>query len=94
MDIRWFTARFLRGFNPELEKFEDERERAGGSYSPCFCKLCDFGPTWTLFSERAEQQQLERHSSWEERRPSTRPVSAALRVRTCRGVGLMCSIDY
>ncbi len=67
MDIDVY-GEFLRGFNPETGAVEDE---PGAGLETVITLLLQVGadlePSWTLFSERAQLQQLERYLPWKER---------------------------
>jgi len=59
---------FLRGYNPANGQFEDEP--AANLETVLTLRLgveSDLEPTWSLYSERAEQQQLERSLAWKDR---------------------------
>ena len=67
MDIDVY-GEFLRGFHPGTGEVEDEPR--AGLETVITLRLqvgADLEPVWTLFSERAEQQQLERTLPWKER---------------------------
>lgn len=67
MDIDVY-GEFLRGFNPTTGLVEDEP--AVGLETVVTLRLqvaADLEPSWSLFSARAEQQQLERTLPWKER---------------------------
>jgi hypothetical protein len=58
----------LRGFNPGTGEVEDEPRAGLETVITLLLQVgADLEPTWTLFSERAEQQQLERTLPWKER---------------------------
>lgn len=59
---------FLRGFNPTTGALEDEP--GAGLETVLTLRLqvgADLEPSWTLYSDRATQQQLERYLPWKER---------------------------
>ncbi|NWA29737.1 AAA family ATPase [Pseudomonas gingeri] len=67
MDIDLY-GEFLRGFNPETGAVEDEPRVGLETVITLLLQVgADLEPSWTLFSERAEQQQLERSLPWKER---------------------------
>ncbi|MDF5996179.1 hypothetical protein P4200_23080 [Pseudomonas aeruginosa] len=67
MDIDVY-GEFLRGFNPGTGEVEDEPRAGLETVITLLLQVgADLEPTWTLFSERAEQQQLERTLPWKER---------------------------
>ena len=64
MDIDVY-GEFLRGFNPGTGEVEDEPRAGLETVITLLLQVgADLEPTWTLFSERAEQQQLERTLPW------------------------------
>lgn len=67
MDIDLYGD-FLRGFNPETGGVEDEPRVGIETVITLLLQVgADLEPSWTLFSERAELQQLERTLPWKER---------------------------
>ncbi|MFI8742197.1 ATP-dependent nuclease [Pseudomonas sp. NPDC077405] len=67
MDID-FYGDFLRGFNLETGAVEDEPRLGLETVITLLLQVgADLEPSWTLFSERAELQQLERSLPWKER---------------------------
>ncbi|HEP8184351.1 AAA family ATPase [Pseudomonas aeruginosa] len=67
MDID-FYGDFLRGFNLETGEVEDEPRVGLETVITLLLQVgADLEPSWTLFSERAELQQLERSLPWKER---------------------------
>lgn len=67
MDIDVY-GEFLRGFNPLTSALEDEP--GAGLETVITIRLqvgADLEPSWSLFSDRAAQQQLERTLPWKER---------------------------
>lgn len=67
MDIE-FYGDFLRGYSPITGAFEDEP--GAGLETVITLRLqvgADLEPSWTLYSDRAAQQQLERSLPWKER---------------------------
>lgn len=59
---------FLRGFNSETGVVEDEPQVGLETVLTLLLQVgADLEPSWTLFSERAEQQKLERTLPWKER---------------------------
>src|ERR1700761_9799185 len=59
---------FLRGFNSVTGVIEDEPSSTLETVLTVRLKVeGDLEPTWTLYSERAEQQGLERSMSWKDR---------------------------
>lgn len=67
MDIDLYGD-FLRGFNSETGAVEDEPRVGLETVITLLLQIgADLEPSWTLFSERAELQQLERTLPWKER---------------------------
>ncbi|KAF4559683.1 AAA family ATPase [Pseudomonas sp. CES] len=67
MDIDLY-GEFLRGFNPETGEVEDEPQEGLETVITLLLQVgADLEPSWTLFSERAKQQQFERTLPWKER---------------------------
>ncbi len=67
MDIE-FYGDFLRGYNPITGAFEDEPGAGLETVITLSLQVgADLEPTWTLYSDRAAQQQLERSLRWKER---------------------------
>lgn len=67
MDIDLYGD-FLRGFNLETGEVEDEPRVGLETVITLLLQVgADLEPSWTLFSERAELQQLERSLPWKER---------------------------
>ena len=67
MDID-FYGDFLRGFNLETGEVEDEPRVGLETVITLLLQVgADLEPSWTLFSARAELQQLERSLPWKER---------------------------
>lgn len=59
---------FLRGFDHATSTIEDEPRSDIETVITLLLRVgADLEPSWTLFSERAEQQQLERTLPWKER---------------------------
>jgi predicted ATPase len=59
---------FLRGFNPDTGQVEDE-PRSGIStvLTLCLTVAADLEPVWSLYSERAQRDGIERSLAWKDR---------------------------
>jgi len=59
---------YVRGFDPQTGLIEDEPEKESETVLTLTLTVAsDLEPSWTLFSERAQAQELERNLAWSDR---------------------------